>query len=179
MNADLEKLTKLMPPLADAPDRDVNWDFVERSLGIVYPPDFKEFVGVYGGCTWCDHVSPIYCMGKSTEDIAEFQEFLAKIFGFFDGNTYNGEGEEVEYPLYPDEGGVIPFLASQSGGYYCWLPEGAPATWPILAWVRGGTQVLGDINMTQMFLEWLERKPRMIEMWGEFFLRPENFGLDY
>jgi len=178
MNADLEKLTKLMPPPANAPRRDVEWGRVEESLGVKYPPDFKEFVSVYNGCTWCDHVTPIYCTGKSIEEIDAFREDLAEIFGYFEGNTYDEQFEEVEYPPYDEEGGLLPFLADHGGAYYCWIRDGDPADWRILCWVRGHTRILSGINMTQMFLEWLERKPRMIEMWGEFFLSPEKFGLD-
>lgn len=177
MNADLEKLTKLMPPPADAPRRTVNWDAVEQSLGVVDPPDFKEFIGVYGGAVWCDRVNPNYCTGESAKEIDKHRRYLDEIVGYFEENTYNEEWEEVRYPPYYEEGGLLPFLESRGGAFYCWICDGDPKNWMILCWIRGGTRLLSGLNVTQMFLEWLERKPRTIEMWGEFFLSPEKFGL--
>ena len=180
MNKDLEELTKLMPPPPKGPYSDVDFPEVERQLGIEYPPDFKEFISVYGASIWCDHVSLRFPRSHKPEDVEEFKVDMSQAFSWFEGNTYDAQFNPIVFPKYPEKDGLFLFAEDFSGDYYCWITKGEPARWPILCWFRGGTAVVDDLNMTQMFLGWLQRTPKMVDLWGNLDTIPkERISLRY
>lgn len=180
MNEDLEALMKLMPPPDDPPNADVDFEIIERELEIAYPPDFKEFVAVYGRSQWCDYARPMYPRGHDLKTIEEFKGKMSRIFSEELADTiYDEDFEEIEFPKYPEEGGLFVFLIDSSGGWHFWLMEGAPEQWPIVCWRGGQTAVVRELNMTQMFLRWLERKEPAVKLWGNLdSIPPERIRLD-
>lgn len=175
MNKDLSSLIELMPPPKKAPDSKVDFAKVEKKLGIEYPPDFKEFVSVYGSSKWCDMIVPVYPRSHSNKDIDEFKQRMQLVFSdYLEGNMYDQDFDEIEYPYYPEENGLLWFAADFSRGRHFWLMEGEPSKWPIVCWRGGDTVVVKKMNMTQMFLGWLQRKPRMKDLWGDLGELPKE-----
>lgn len=109
-----------------------NWETVERSLdGLSLPSDYKRLVdrfphgrfkelvmvirpGIQGG-SWDDY------LGYYASRLDTIRAWRAGGFG-----TY-------PYPLYPEEGGLLPWGASPRSSLFFWLTEGAdPDAWTVV-----------------------------------------------
>ncbi len=185
MNAALKKLIKLMPPLKNTKDTCVAWDRLEDATGVKYPTTFKEFVEVYGSSIWFDHVRLFYTTAESEADMEKYTQSLEEQVsplqnGIYIYNKELGQREEVNFPLYPEKGGLLTFMIDFSGSYYCWNPKGRNANkWPIVCCFTSQVLIIESITVPEMFLEWIERKPRMVDLWGDIQdLPPERVRLD-
>jgi len=165
---DLQRLIAKMPPPARPRFRDVDWGRLEAAVGLTYPVSFKEFIGVYGGCVWCDAFSPFYSQARTTADAKDFLNSVKEKLIALQSNMYDGDSNKIEIPLYPTTGGLFPFMIDYSSSLYCWRTDRKdPDKWPIVCWFTGTVLVLEKMTISKMLLEWLDRKPRMIDVWGD------------
>lgn len=184
MDAALAKLAERMPPPAKPKEAVVDWLLVETELGFSYPSAFKEFIATYGGCTWFDHARLIYSTAQSSEAVNEFIASMEEKVSPLRGNTFvydkkKGRREQVDLPLFPDKGGLFPFMNDFSGSFYCWLTKGRNSEkWPVVCCFSSQVLIIEDLSVPQMFLEWLNREPRMVDLWGDVNdLPPERIQL--
>ena len=168
MYATLSRLMDLMPPPKNLRFARVQWERLENAIGMAYPSSFKEFIGVYGGSVWFDNLSPFYTEAKSDGEVKKFLKSVEEKLKRLRGNTYDEDYNCLELPLFPEKGGLLPFMIDYAGNLYNWLSvQENPEKWPIAVWLTGSIRMLDGMTISSMILDWLERKPLMIELWGD------------
>jgi len=168
MDSALKRLLKKMPPPRRLRDSDVDWHRLEATVGLGYPSSFKEFIGAYGACRWFDHASPYYSTAKTDAEAKKFVRRVMEVLKPLMNRMRDENGDEVRMALYPEEGGLLPFMVDYGGSVYCWKTDRTKlADWPIVCWLMGPVIMLEKTTIAQMMLEWLERKPRMVDLWGD------------
>jgi hypothetical protein len=80
-----------------------------------------------------------------------------------------GHGEETSLPLYPEKGGLLPFLIDFDNiCLYCWKTANSdPDKWSVVCWVDRQVTEMRGITIAGMFLEWFQRSSRMRKVWGD------------
>ena len=155
MDASLCRLVEALPPPYGLTDRDVKWGEVEREAGLSYPSHFKELIGVYGGSNWFDlyhllYPDPSETTGAYLEAVRGQVSILAK-YGMTDKDF-----KPVKMPLYPEAGGLFPFMASSDGDYYFWRTDsGDPDRWPMLRWEMDVLRTLTFPTLADLLLDTL------------------------
>ena len=141
----IERLTAAVPPPA-APSQAFRgpWEPVEARIGCELPPDYKDFVRLYGGGLFFDDLVMINVAGAASPG-ARLESQVPLIC-----STFTAFGDDrLAYRLWPASDGLIPFGVTIDGDYIFWLPEGEPASWRVVVWGRGlQTFELFDCDMT-------------------------------
>jgi len=168
MNDSLKELMQRFPPPANPRFTPINWENLERALGLCYPTSFKEFIDVYGGCIWFDDLSPLYSQALTDKEAIEFREVVDNKCNQDRGDTYDQHFKPISPPFYPEQGGLFPFLIDYGGNKYFWETESDdPDEWPIVKSHAGWMTRYPAMSIPTMILRWLQRDPQMIEMWGD------------
>ncbi len=171
MDTALKVLIDRMPPPPNPRDQDVEWVRLENRIGLQYPDSYKEFVTTYGGTVWCDNWCPFYTTAHTDKDVDEFLASVSQNLEPMRGNMVQKGSKEpgrLNLPLYPEGGGLFPFMVDYSSGLYCWkTSDRNPNKWPVICWMHCQVTELRGISIAGMFLEWLERKPRMMNLWED------------
>jgi hypothetical protein len=181
MDPALKRLMKKMRPPPDPTGRNVDWERSERGIGLTYPTSFKDFIGVYGASIWFDNLTLFYPERKSYKSVKTFLGAVkARLQLLVKYTILDEEYNEVVMPLYPEEGGLFPFLADYNGYEFFWQTTGKnPDKWPVVCWKMGPIVLLGRMSIAKMILDFLERKPRMVGVWGDIRLyEPERIRVD-
>jgi len=171
----------LSPP--DAPrytGSNQEWTAAEMVLSLVFPPDFKDYVRVYGDrqlAEWCHILSPI---GQGVELAPDLSASLSSLPAMVAGGVgwqaylshvaynlgaYEADQEEERratghnvmfpYRFYPDPGGIFPWAYLDDNTALYWLTDGEPDTWPVVrAEVHEG-MTLFPMSMTSYLAAWL------------------------
>jgi hypothetical protein len=180
MDRSLRKLMKVIPPLKGQRHTKVNWERLEQHVGLPYPESFKDFVSVYGSSHWFDKLLPFYSTARTVRLAQEYVKSLRAKLDWLAGNMYDAQFNEREVPLYPEKGGLFPFMADIDGPLYCWRTSSKdPNCWPVYCWMKGPICMLRDVTISGMFLGFLERSPRMVRIWGNVRdYEPERIRID-
>lgn len=168
MEPALKRLIEIMPPPAEPRQRNVDWQRLEAAVGLTYPTTFKEFIGVYGGSVWFDNLSLCFTEANTDDELKPYlRNVMSRLEALKDGGRDENK-QKIVFPLYPADGGLFPFMIDYSGYVYCWLTEDEnPNNWPIVCWLMDAIHVLENMTIAMMILEWIERKPRMQNVWGD------------
>jgi hypothetical protein len=149
----LQKLMKLLPPPPEPTGREVNWEEHERALAITYPTWLKDLVSDYGGSIWFDNYSILYPAAECYE-VASFRRAVQEKLDLL--VTYGITDEEfnpIQVPLYPEPGGLFPFMVDYDGMYYFWKMEPSdPERWPLMRWENDTLRLLKHRTLAEMFL---------------------------
>jgi len=173
----LERLKTFMPPLNPPPENEVNWKMAEEVFGLSFPLDFKQFVFTYGNVIWCDLFRAIYPETSSREACEKSREDLIETLTHIcSDRLYDEAGNIVNIPAYPSPGGLLPCLTDTNTAFMCWRTVGAPHEWTLLKY-SSGNLFMFPMDLTQLICDWIERKPPADKAWGEFFLKPERYGI--
>lgn len=169
MDQYLTRLMSIMEPPSKPRDCNVDWERLEGAVGMRYPAHFKEFVGVYGGSVWCDHVCPLYSTANSAAEVKRFIRTVKDNLTPLHDNMYTIKPfKRIEVPLFPDKGGLFPFMVDYSSSLYCWKAvSDNPDDWPTFCWMRGPIEVFERTTIAQMLVNWLMRRPPMRTLWGD------------
>jgi hypothetical protein len=115
-----------------------------------------------------DHLTLVYSAAKTDRALATFQGILNGKLRQMEAPAFDKDWNEVDLKLYPERGGLYPYMIDFSGGIYCWKASTAdPDRWSTHAWIRGQVVKLGKYTLAGMLLDWLERKPKMKDLWGD------------
>ena len=117
---------------------------------------------------------------KSDVEVKTFLGFVKKRLKWLEDNTYDEQFHKIEVPpLYPEQGGLFPFLMDDDGHLFCWRTEQKDSNkWPVLCWLQGPLIAMGEITIAKMILDFLDRKPHMFRIWGDINLyEPERVGI--
>lgn len=138
----IETLIKVIPPPATPTDSYTGpWPPIERQLRVVLPPDYKDFVRLYGSGYFMEFLGIKVPRSRNPNIrlISHAKAYPAESF----------ESDEVPYRLWPQPGGLLPFGTTDNGDELFWLPHGPPADWSIIVWDRGfGTFEAFDCDLT-------------------------------
>ena len=122
----LPDLLKLLPAPLKPTHADGDWGGVESELGLQLPSDYKQVIQTYGYGEFCDDLSLINpFVGKSYSSnanaiIQQWQQ-IAELCS-------------VEYPFFPEKGGLLPCAVNVNGHYISWRTDGDPNDWDIVIW---------------------------------------------
>ncbi|MFE5022086.1 SMI1/KNR4 family protein [Streptomyces sp. NPDC056656] len=131
--AALAALRQLMPPTADS-DVSVDWGRVSQSWGKQFPPDYRQFMEVYGAGAIDNFLQILKPEAKGDEPESETGGMLHE--------TANAEHAWSTVRRSPELAGAQPELiawgAAASADVLCWDASGDdPAGWPVLVYNRG------------------------------------------
>ncbi|GAA1026174.1 hypothetical protein GCM10009557_02930 [Virgisporangium ochraceum] len=133
----LDRLMTLVSPPALPVDGDGDWQRVEARLGLALPADFKELLRRYGVGQFDDItlLTPFDTHPDAVFDLVEYAEALTSWYD----DLRDDDPENFPFPLYPENGGLLPWAKTGEGTDLCWLTEGRPDDWPTAVWnVREG-----------------------------------------
>jgi hypothetical protein len=160
MTSDLESISKLLSPPTDSVGLDRPWRTVERELGTPLPSDYKEFIDRYGSGMICGSMSV-----WNFRDAAIFSKPLAKVLTGPGGVVQAYEriramGNSWPFTMYPQPGGLLPFVTVRDVHHLNWLADGPPDTWDVVYWFFDGLEFIhlkGD-SFTGFLLKVLKKK---------------------
>lgn len=136
-------------PLSAQPvdsDSDHDWKAVEDQLGTRLPPDYKQFIDIYGTgiigrLIWIfnpftnnDYLNLLTQMGIYRRQYHDLGRHLGK--------------EANPYPFFPEKSGLLPLGVTENGDVLYWLTRGEPASWPVL--VNGSRRIEMEIHDTNL-----------------------------
>jgi SUKH superfamily protein len=124
----LDALVSVLPP-PDAPvdaGSPAGWAAVEAELGTALPADYKAFVERYGSGVIGDFIRPFNPFStnpnRNLKVQAETQlDALRQIQRKYP--------DEVPFPLFPEEGGYLPWGRTDNGDILHWKTAGPPDSW--------------------------------------------------
>ena len=165
------RLMAVVPPPA-APSEAFRgpWGPVEAEIGRELPPDYKDFVRLYGGGHFFAGAVLIN-VARATTLGARLEWQVPLVC-----DTFTALGDErISYRLWPEVDGLIPLGGTNGGDYIFWLPEGEPAAWKVVVWGRGlGSLEVFDCDVTD-FLAGLASGEIMPKEFPEILLRGRLF----
>ena len=158
MKASLKKLIKILPPPQDPTGLEVDWPRFERILGFLYPTSFKDLVAVYGASIFLDNYSHFYPMCSTIKDVETFFETaLSKFQILVDYDLYNADFQHIRAKMYPENGGLFPFMCDYYGYDYFWQMSAADSDkWPIVCLELGVLKRLEHASLAEIFLANIE-----------------------
>lgn len=126
----IEALLNILPPPAEPVEAFRGpWAAVEAEIGTPLPPDYKDFVRIYG----CGEFLGFFRIAVPWSWYPESR--LAKQMSGV--REILGDDADRPYPIWPEAGGLIACGETDFGDLFFWLTRGAPADWPMVFWDRG------------------------------------------
>lgn len=119
----------LSPPFMPKNTGDLEgWHHVERGIGTVLPQDYKDYIATYGEGSIANFIQPFNPFSNNSGSNFELQlhEHLASL------REVREWGEHMPYPLYPEQGGLLPWGGTANGDTLFWVTSGQPDTWPVV-----------------------------------------------
>lgn len=117
------------PPAAPFDAFDGPWDLIEAQLGTELPPDYKDFIRLYGYGTFLQFlaVHVPYSWSPYIQLVSEARAVSA----MFASDPY------FAHAMWPAPGGLLTCGKTDFGDYLFWRTEGPPQDWRIVIWDRG------------------------------------------
>jgi hypothetical protein len=151
----LARLIEALPPPAN-PCLPVSWTKAEERHQLRFPSHFKALFDVYGDSEWFDLFYPFY-PDRPDKD-GEYLEGVRHVLSILvDYGMTDEDFKPLTMPLYPEPGGLFPFMNSSDGDYYYWNTDSDnPDEWPIMRWEMDTLRKLKFATLADLFLETLE-----------------------
>ncbi|MGK4593187.1 SMI1/KNR4 family protein [Amycolatopsis sp. w19] len=109
---------------------ELDWQTVERELGIPLPSDYKALLTRFPSGAYRDSIE-VGNPAQSADELANVKrdnDQLLRIFADVD----TGYLKDVSYRLFPEPGGLYPWASHDEGGTFWWITDSAdPDTWRI------------------------------------------------
>ncbi|MFE3109184.1 SMI1/KNR4 family protein [Kitasatospora indigofera] len=125
----IDDLIRLVEPPANPVHGNGDWAQAEAALGLGLPADFKALVERYGFGQFVGFISPLTPFGGRNLLVEQAQGLLDGERSFRRRNP-----EKCPYPFHPEPGGLLPWAGVDSGARLCWLTDGEPDSWTVVAW---------------------------------------------
>jgi hypothetical protein len=149
----IESLIKLIPqsanPVHNPPDISV-WNELEKVWNIVFPPDYKDFVNIYGDGKVGNYInilnphSPLvglnlnYNAGRILQGYARLQK---------------ANPSEYPLPFFPAKDGLFPFATTDDGDTLFWVTSGDSTNWNIAIHYHNAARTqLVPLTFTEFFI---------------------------
>ena len=139
-------------PLVEA-QSEAEWARVEAELGTPLPADYRAFVGYFGsveiGTVFVTY-SPFDTL-KTVNLLAETRKLTPYLRTIPD--------YDLPYPLFPDNGGLLPWGSTTDDGILFWQTIGAPNEWTVVVGLSiGGMFEEYDCDMTTFIGRWATKE---------------------
>ena len=160
----IQELAKIVVP----PERPSDWDeaSLERNrsiLRIEFPDDYIEFGRVFGSGTFKAEVpaeDSLYdweVWSPARETCPSIVMHYSRCLNDFKADT---EVDDVEFGIFPEQKGYLPFARSTGGGSVGWITAGEPNDWKVvdlMGYESGAFQVL-DMGFSEFLFNVLTGK---------------------
>jgi hypothetical protein len=147
----IDDLVRLVAPPTDPVDATGNWQQVEAALELQLPSDFKALVERYGLGQFVDFITPLTPFGPHDLLIKSARQLLENERAFRDANP-----DRCPYLFYPEVGGLLEWAGTDNGDRICWVTDGEPDTWTVVAYnPRGWYHDAHDTNAVGFLHDWL------------------------
>ncbi|MFD8796880.1 SMI1/KNR4 family protein [Streptomyces vinaceus] len=127
MTGALQRLLEITP--APHEPRRTDWGVTEESLGVGLPADYKQFIEIYGGSNWDDHLYVLEpgCPNDNYDLIAWARNQAEDLEGLW-------EFEKKPTELQDEGTRVIPWATTDNGECLYWLvrPGTEPDQWTVM-----------------------------------------------
>jgi hypothetical protein len=125
----IEDLIILMPPPETPVEARGTWATVQSAIGSPLPGDYKAFIEKYGsgrinGFIW---IFNPFSKRPSINLVSQMSVQLNTL-----KTLARDFGEQRTYPLFPDNGGLLPLGMTDNGDVIHWLTKGEPIDWKIV-----------------------------------------------
>lgn len=124
----VEALARLL--IVDEPvGDDLPWPAIEQAWGVVFPDDYKQFLGLYGAGRFGEYLG---MMAPFPQDHEAYKAGLRMV-------PLDPEMLEelcCPFPAYPEEGGVIAIGDTPNGDTLLYRTAPKPQDWRIVTWSR-------------------------------------------
>jgi hypothetical protein len=111
-----------------APPEPVDWTEVERSVGHVYPTEFKQIADALSPGTFQTFLTLLHPAGFGRP-----QAYAKEVRGYADLLRSDAGERGFPHPIYPDTGGILPFAVIGFDWVIGWLTDGEdPDRWPVI-----------------------------------------------
>jgi hypothetical protein len=108
----------------------LDWETVERTLGIRLPTDYKELLTRFPDGAFRNSIE-VENPGQSADHVANVKRHNDELLEIF-ADEYTGYLTGVAYVLFPEPGGLYPWGRTGAGGTFWWITDSPdPDTWPI------------------------------------------------
>ena len=141
------------------PEDDFMLTMNEEALGIRFPSDFVKFGRVYGSgvisskYSWkvCSPFSPLFC---------QLCMRCARTLLCHRGMPKIKSSGYAEFPVFPENEGLLPFAYSDELDWVCWLTKGEPNDWIVVDITRfeKGNYLALDMGFSEYFVKVLSRE---------------------
>jgi hypothetical protein len=169
------ELADLLNVVSRSPNRDHDWEAIERKLQTGLPRDYKAFaddfgLGRIGGFLW------VFMPDQANSHLDLYEQTLRH--GETLAQLRNDELYPVPFDSFPAGGGLIPWGITDNGDTCYWKTDGEPDEWQVVVtddrmndWERfamGFSEFLrqllsGGVNSGVMGDEWLIVRPVKFE----------------
>ena len=129
----IEELLAAVPVPPGRIDVEGDWAAAEAAVGLTYPKDFKQLIGIYGSGRFFFGGHLVVYNPLTTEGLAGIR-VEREIREVMRGDPDLGC---CPLPLFPEEGGLMPWGSDENGDDYLWLTEGEPDDWPVVVLFHG------------------------------------------
>ena len=166
-----EKLIKLIPPPANPLEvgNMEEWGKIEEELKLKLPEDYKRIVCTYGTGYWMEFLWVLNPFSKG-----EYFNLQEQIRSQLDAEREIKKEypEEIPFPIYPEEGGLLPWAMTDNGDRLYWLTSGLPEQWATIIYEsRGPEYDKRKSSCSEILLRWVTGKIKI-----KVF--PEDFNYD-
>lgn len=152
----LENLVRIMRP----PERPLapsgDWQAVAAAVGSALPSDYKAYIARFGtgrvsGFLW------VYNPFEENRNLNLLSRFPVVLAG--DREIRESFPDDVPEPLFPEQGGLLPWGGTDDGDRLYWRTRGHPDSWPVVVWEsRGPKYESYAFSMTGFLLAWLNNE---------------------
>lgn len=184
----VEKLVALAPP-PETPSltpRSGDWNRIERKINISFPDDYKQLLKAYGHGQWQGFW---YLLNPRVHDEEHWCSAEDDTIGSTDLQVLRAvraaeqedDPTKPQLPIFPEEGGLLPWAYTDNGGVFCWLTAGGRSTWPTIyydqnPWSTHETQRL-DLSCSEIVYGVVSGELPIFlgEFGGEYEFDPDGF----
>ena len=157
MHPDLQSLLDIVPPPEAPSGLDRSWEQVEKEIGTQLPADYKEFIDRFGSGVLCKFVN-VWNIRDPSIFIGDLLEVLCGEVGMMQSYQRSRSAAQAEWPpMYPEQGGLLPFATMIDVNNVAWVTAGSPSKWDVLYWGFDDDSVIhckGD-GFVSFWLKWL------------------------
>ncbi len=138
-----KEIIELMPPPKNPLNARGDWKDAEAKLGFKFPPDYKQFIELYGD----GHICGFFYVKNPFSEHRAFEMFRSFAFRLKTHweveDTYEDARKDNPFRFYPGTDGVFKWGYTDNGQEFFWQVRGAPSRWNVVVQNNKWTLVKG------------------------------------